>query len=276
MTGALTIGCDNGHSFDVNRRGFVSLVAGSRRLVSDSPQMLDARDRFLASGWYQPLQAAVTAVAASASPQRVLEVGCGTGYYLDSVCDAVPDAQCLGMDLSPAAVARTVRRSGRIDGLVADVWSPLPLRTGTAEVALVVFAPRNAPELQRVLAADGLLVIVIPADAHLQELRDAGLMISVQPGKASQLVKSLAGHFTLESTDRLEYTMDLGPGDVAALIGMGPSAHHTGNSTEISADSSPAADAEANGAGRTVTAAFELLRFRPLPVAPGSGSRTAG
>jgi SAM-dependent methyltransferase len=278
VTGRLTFGCVTGHSFDVNRRGFVSLVAGSRRLVFDSPEMLDARDRFLDAGWYQPLRAAVTNAAASASPARVLEVGCGTGYYLDGVRAAVPDARYLGMDLSPTAVARTVRRSERIDGLVADVWSPLPLRTGIADVVLVVFAPRNAPELRRVLAADGMLVVVIPGDAHLRQLRESGLMINVHEGKAAQLVDSLAGHFTLDSAESIEYPMELGPGDVTAVVGMGPSAHHTGTTAETRVDIASAtdigSDAEPASASTTVTAAFELLRFRPRPVARDSGSPT--
>ena len=270
MTGALTFGCVNGHAFDANRRGYVSLVAGSRRLVADSAQMLDARDRFQGAGWYQPLRAAVTDAAASASPDRVLEVGCGTGYYLDGVRAAVPDAQYLGMDLSPAAVLRTVRRSEKIDGLVADVWSPLPLRTRIAEVAMVVFAPRNPPELQRVLTADGMLVVVIPGEAHLRELRESELMINVQPGKTDQLVGSLAAHFTVESAQRIEYPMDLGPDDVAAVVGMGPSAHHT----RTKAGNELATDAESGIAVRTVTAAFELLRFRPRPLPVGSDSPT--
>jgi SAM-dependent methyltransferase len=259
-SGALTLGCRNGHSFDVNRRGYVSLIAGSRRLIADSPTMLDARDHFLGAGWYQPLRDAVAGAVASASADRVLEAGCGTGYYLDGVRACRPEARYLGMDISAAGVARTVRRSEQIDGVVADVWSPLPIRTGAADVVLVVFAPRNAPEFHRVLRSDGMLVIAIPQDSHLQELRRDGLMIDVQPGKSSQLIGSLAGHFALEAQESIQYPMELGSEDVAALVGMGPSAHHTAADSAMS--------------GRTVSAAFELLRFRREPLPHDSGSRT--
>jgi 23S rRNA (guanine745-N1)-methyltransferase len=105
-----------------------------------------------------------------------------------------------------------------------------------------------------------MLVVAIPQDSHLQELRDDGLMIDVQPDKSGQLIRSLAGHFTLEAWERVQYPMELGPEDVTALVGMGPSAHH-----------SPAKSA---AYGRTVTAAFDLLQFRREPFPPDSDSRT--
>jgi SAM-dependent methyltransferase len=267
---ALALRCVNGHSFDVNRRGYVSLIAGSRRLIADSAEMLEARDRFLGAGWYQPLRDAVAGAVASAAPRRVLEVGCGTGYYLAGVSDSLPEARCLGMDLSPLAVYRTVRRSDRIDGLVADVWSPLPIRTGAAGAILVVFAPRNAAEFHRVLRPDGMLLAAIPQETHLAELREAGLMIDVQPGKTAQLVESLAGHFTLEARDQIEYPMHLEPADVAALVGMGPSAHHP------PLDTAAGAVADAGSPGQIVTAAFELLRFRRRPAPLDTDGRISG
>jgi 23S rRNA (guanine745-N1)-methyltransferase len=175
------------------------------------------------------------------------------------------------MDLSSTAVARTVRRTGQIDGLVADVWSPLPIRTGRVDVVVVVFAPRNAPEFHRVLRPDGMLLAVIPQESHLHELREAGLMIDVQPGKSEQLVDSVAGHFTLEAREYIQYPMELGPDDVSALVGMGPSAHHTAHHGTL--DTALDTAAGSGSPGRTVTAAFELLRFRRRSVPLGSDSR---
>lgn len=250
--GALVLGCPGGHSFDVNKRGFVSLIAGSGRLIGDSPAMLEARDAFLAAGWYEPLRDALAALVAAESPSRVLDVGCGTGYYLQGILSGHADTRALAMDLSPAAVARTVRAQDRVDGLVADVWSPLPIRDAAADVILTVFAPRNPPEFHRVLGTGGLLAVVIPGEEHLRELRDAGLALDVHPDKAAQLVDSLGAYFTTESRQEFSSVMHLEPSEVRALVGMGPSAHH--------ADSGALPeDAEAI---RPVTAAFELFGFR--------------
>jgi len=255
----LVLACVNGHAFDVNKRGFVSLIAGSRKLQADSPAMLDARDRFLGAGWYSQLRTTLADAVGAVQPSRLIDIGCGTGYYLDGVLDGTRATAALGIDLSSAAVARTVRGVGQrhpsasVDGLVADVWSPLPIRDAVADVILNVFAPRNPPEFHRLLRADGVLAIVVPQDTHLAELRSAGMMLDVQADKAALLVDSLAGHFALEERIPVATTMTLSPADVAGLVGMGPSAHHhTG-----------VGNPEQNGDHHwSVSAAFELLVFR--------------
>lgn len=255
----LVLACINGHAFDVNKRGYTSLIAGSRKLQADSPTMLDARDRFLGAGWYSELRKTLADAVREEQPSRIIDIGCGTGYYLDGVLDGTEASAALGMDLSPAAVARTVRGVGQrhpstsVDGLVADVWSPLPIRDAIADVILNVFAPRNPPEFHRIVRANGMLAIVVPQDTHLAELRSAGIMLDVQPDKAAHLVDSLSGYFALEERHPVATTMTLSPADVAALVGMGPSAHHNTGSggAEQGADD-----------GRTVSAAFELLVFR--------------
>jgi SAM-dependent methyltransferase len=258
----LILACVNGHAFDVNKRGYVSLIAGSRKLQADNPAMLDARDRFLGAGWYSQLRETLADAVAEEKPSRVIDIGCGTGYYLDGVLhDDTRATAALGMDLSPTAVARTVRGVGQrhpsaaVDGLVADVWSPLPIRDATADVILNVFAPRNPPEFHRLLRADGILAIVVPQDTHLAELRSAGMMLDVQPDKAALLVDSLAGYFALKEQVPVATTMMLSPDDIAGLVGMGPSAHHH---TGV-ANSGQNADHH-----RTVSAAFDLLVFRRI------------
>jgi 23S rRNA (guanine745-N1)-methyltransferase len=250
-SGELLLGCDNGHSFDVNRRGFVNLLAGPRKFIGDSAAMLDARDRFLVAGWYAPLRDAIRQLVAEEAPKYILDVGCGTGYYLGAALPSGDDVRALGMDLSPTAVGRTIRSRDRIEGLVADVWSPLPVRDGAADIILNIFAPRNAAEFARVLRADGLLLVVVPQPSHLQELRESGLAVEMQADKAAHLTASLAAWFTLEMHEQLGRTVELAPSEVTSLIGMGPSAHHAGSS-----------GVDPVGMDRVVTFAFDIFGFR--------------
>ncbi len=247
----LLLRCERGHSFDVNKRGFVNLLTGPRKFIGDSSAMLNARASFLDAGWYEPLRNNIRAIVADESPARIVDVGCGTGYYLGAALPPGDDVRALGMDISPIAVGRTIRSHDRVDGLVADVWSPLPLHDGAADVVLNIFAPRNAAEFNRVLRPRGLLVVVVPQPTHLRELRESGLAVQMQADKAAQLSSSLAVWFSLEVHEQLDRTVRLSPSEVASLIGMGPSAHHAGSSPE-----SPA------GADREVTTAFDIFGFR--------------
>lgn len=222
----LVLACPTGHAFDANKRGYVTLTASASKLQHDTPAMLDAREAFLATGAYSPLRDALAAALGERMPQRVLDIGCGTGYYLEGVLGRLPDARALAMDLSPTAVARAARRSERIDGLVADVWSPLPIRDGTADAILNVFAPRNPAEFSRVLSDDGILAVVVPGDDHLRELRERGLLIDVRPGKGAQLMRALGQDFTLVDAHDIRSALSLTPTSIEALVGMGPSAHH--------------------------------------------------
>lgn len=226
-----TFGCDSGHRFDVNRRGYISLLGPKRpAFIADSAEMLDARATFLAAGHYAPIADAVASAATSRSEQRaestiVADLGCGTGYYSAAVRAALPNAEFIVSDLSPEAVRRAVRGTPDSLGLVADIWAPLPLVDDGIDVILNVFAPRHASEFLRVLRPGGTLVTVVPTEHHLTELRESGHAIEVQADKADRVIASFGG-FALEDRTRVEYSMDLDESDVEHVIAMGPSAHH--------------------------------------------------
>ena len=158
---------------------------------------------------------------------RIIDSGCGTGYYLSRVLSERADASALALDASPAAVSMAVTNSSaRSTGLVADVWSPLPVRSGIADAVLCVFAPRDASEFARVLVPEGRLLVVTPRENHLQELRASGAMIGIQPDKLGALDDALAAEFALGHREALEYTIDLDVDDQLLAAAMGPSGHH--------------------------------------------------
>lgn len=60
-------------------------------------------------------RARVISLVANERPARVLEVGCGQGWLLAGLADALPDADLAGMDIRPEAIrfARTLVPSAR-------------------------------------------------------------------------------------------------------------------------------------------------------------------
>jgi 23S rRNA (guanine745-N1)-methyltransferase len=222
----LALGCEAGHRFDVNKRGYVTLLPPRTRVTGDVDAMLADRAALLATGAYAPIAAAVTRAARRSRPSRVVDVGCGTGYYLRHVLEHLPGSSGLALDLSPAAVRRATTANERVEGLVADAWHPLPVRDERADVVLNVFAPHNSTEFHRILKPGGRAIVVVPRADHLGELREPTGMLGVPDDKARQLRERLAGHFTPDGTDSVRYEVALTPARAQQLVGMGPSAHH--------------------------------------------------
>lgn len=218
--------CDRGHSFDVARQGYVSLLTGDGgKFTGDSAEMITARDAFLGSGHFDPIAAAVSA-AVPVDGEAVLDVGVGTGHYLAAILDARSEARGIGVDVSKFAARRAARSHPRVGCVVADIWSGLPVRAGSVSSVTCVFSPRNAGELNRVLVADGVLVVVTPTSRHQRELRGPLGLIGVEEDKTRRLGESLSGLFEPVAESPLEYPMALSHNDIEALIGMGPSARH--------------------------------------------------
>ncbi len=253
-------GCAAGHRFDRARHGYLTLLPPrAPRTVGDDREMLAARSALLDGGAYSPIAAAIADVVAALPPRasgaslRIADLACGTGYYSATIARAVPDAVFLLADRSPEAVRISLRALPAATGVVLDLWRPLPIRDGVVDVALNVFGPRNGAEFARVLGPNGRLVVVVPGETHLQELRRDGAILDVPAGKADRVGEQLrAFGLAPESTTSIEYVLETDAATRGLLVGMGPSAHHVDSL-------SPAA---ATGEMRLgVTIAVDLLVF---------------
>lgn len=208
----------------------MNLLPGATKLRADTKEMVQARDAFLSAGHFDPVMDALVDLARRtadpAVPGCVVDVGGGTGHYHARVMDAFPDADGLLLDMSKFAVRRAARAHPRIAAAVTDAWQKLPLQDSAAAVVINTFAPRNGPELHRILHPRGVLLVVTPLPDHLQELVGTLGLLQVDEGKESRLAEQLAPHFSAGVTKRLTRTMALGHRALADLVGMGPNAWH--------------------------------------------------
>lgn len=219
--------CTGGHVFDVARQGYVSLLSGRGRSGGDTAEMVASRAEFLAAGHFAAIADQVAAEVRDVSgPGRVLDVGAGTGDYLARVLDHVPGQVGVALDVSKHACRRAAKAHPHIGAVVADVWASLPVRTGSVSTVLNVFAPRNAAEMHRVLSPEGHLVVVTPTSRHLRALVSGLELLSVDERKQERLDDQLADRFTVLRQETCEFSMVLGHNDIAAVVGMGPSAWH--------------------------------------------------
>ncbi|WNY32988.1 hypothetical protein Q9Q99_12060 [Curtobacterium flaccumfaciens] len=99
------------------------------RLTADTPEMVDARLRFLGRGHYAPVERALAAIVANATaPGIVLDVGSGPGTYLAHALRAADGRLGVALDLSAVAIRRAARAHERAGAVVGDVTERLPGR----------------------------------------------------------------------------------------------------------------------------------------------------
>ncbi|MGY1754657.1 putative RNA methyltransferase [Blastococcus sp. SYSU D01042] len=222
--------CPAGHSFDRARQGHVTLLPPGHRAPSgDSAEMVADRVAFLEAGHYAGVAAALGDAVlggGGAAPARLLDLGGGTGHHLAAVLDRLPGATGVVLDSSRYAARRAARAHPRAMAVVADTWARLPVRDGAVDRVLVVFAPRNGPEIARVLATDGRLVVVTPAADHLAELVGPLGLLRVDPDKDARLAGTLEPHLVPVTGATGREALLLDRAAIGTLVGMGPHARH--------------------------------------------------
>jgi SAM-dependent methyltransferase len=107
--------------------------------------------------------------AVAAGPDTILDVGCGTGSQTIALADAAPQAQIIGVDGDPDALARARVRGGAEPIMWTEAFAQeLPLKDGTvdcvtASLLLHHLSPstrlRALREMRRVLRSGGRLHI---------------------------------------------------------------------------------------------------------------------
>lgn len=231
------LSCREGHSFDVARQGHVNLLGRAAPANADTADMVDARERFLGRGFYDPIAAALG--RRLGRQHRIVDAGGGSGFYLSRVLDAGTSSVGLLTDVSPAACRRAAKAHPRLGAVVADTWAGLPVRSSVADAVMCVFAPRNAAEFARVLRQGGLLAVVTPNPGHLASAR-AGLgLLGLEPDKLTKVQRTFAGMFEPIASERITAPLDLDADALRDLVDMGPNAFHghaditSGLSTEL-------------------------------------------
>ena len=168
----------------------------------------------------------------------VLDVGCGTGYYLAGALDKVTGARGLGLDLGACAAGRCARprASSRSElGRVPPVSVGRPVGGCCAEHVRSAQPRRVSPALR----PNGSLIVVRPTVDHLAELRrDVPDSVTIDVSKEQRLHDALAPFFEQERDQHVGYIAEIEPQTARDLLGMTPSARHI-TPAEVSDDDLP-------------------------------------
>ena len=165
--------CENRHSFDVARQGYVNLLTVQQKHSlnpGDTKEQVLSRRGFLDGGFYNPIVDTLIAQAkelGAAGP--ILDAGCGEGYYSSRLSDAL-GMELLGLDISKEAV-RCAAGKYKNALWVCGTAAKLPVESGSIGLLCSLFAVTLPEEFHRCLRKNGLFFQVLAAQDHLLGLK---------------------------------------------------------------------------------------------------------
>lgn len=234
--------CPVGHAFDVARSGYINLLQpqdSRSRQPGDTAAAVAARRRLHDRGVSEPLARAIADITGVSSTDKVLDAGCGDGYYIGSLANELNFA-AHGVDISIPAVEAAARRYPRYEWVVANADRFVPWSAASFSLVMSITARMNSAEFRRVLEHDGRLLVAIPSPDDLLELRGVGRDRTVRT------IAEFSPDFDLADQRRVTTAADL---DAAAVEDILLSVYRPLRSQPVTA--------------MRITFSLDLLLFRP-------------
>lgn len=243
LDGAPSLRCEKGHTFDRAREGYWNLLLvqhKASRNPGDSKEMVAARRRVHDAGLYAPVAAKtfefVSRLIADRGGEgafRVLDAGCGEGYYLERLAAAAIASneggaiELAGTDVSKPAVQMAAKR--KLPAGAGITWAVannrhLPFAAGSVDLIVSMFGFAVWDGFKPVQAPGGRVLLVDPGPDHLMELREI-IYPAVKRSPPPSLAAAMAAGYVVESVESLRFTAEVGDGAlVQDLIAMTPHA----------------------------------------------------
>lgn len=218
--------CENGHSFDIAKQGYVNLLPVQNKRSKDpgdSKAMVQARREYLNKGYYQPLAQALADTVLAMGSQALLDAGCGEGYYLRYLVEQAEqqgtELSVAALDISKWAVQAAAKQDKRLSWMVASN-NAIPLADNSVDTILCVFGFPVEAEFKRVLKPGGRLIMVDPAENHLKELKT---IIYPELKSKSERLPINDSDFELSSEQRVNFQVELNNNEsIKNLLTMTP------------------------------------------------------
>lgn len=213
--------CDNNHSFDQAKQGYVNLLPVQfkhSKEPGDNKAMVQARRAFLDKGYYQPLVDSMLALYQKYGDKNaaIFDAGCGEGFYTHQ--HKTEHNTVYGVDIAKETIKIAAKRYQNCFFSVATL-SDLPYDNEQFGWVYSVYAPILESEFSRILQKNGYFLTVTPADNHLFELKSMIYRHANKHDTTKQVIEQL----TLVEEQRLNYPMNFtDSNDVLNLLAMTP------------------------------------------------------
>ena len=213
--------CENNHSFDQAKQGYVNLLPVQfkhSKAPGDNKEMVVARRAFLDKGFYQPLVNEMLALFQKYGDKDavILDAGCGEGFYTHQ--HKAQSNLVYGVDIAKETIKIAAKRYKECHFSVGTL-SKLSFNSNYFTWMISVYAPILETEFTRVLKNDGFLLTVTPAEKHLFELKE----LIYQQANEHDVNKTPIEKLSLVEERTLTYPMNFdNSDDVLNLLAMTP------------------------------------------------------
>ena len=217
-----TLVCENRHSFDLAKSGYVNLCRNFKPTQGDNKEMVQSRTAFLEKGYYHALADEMVKIVSKINPDVLFDCACGQGYYTRQMKAAI-NGEVHAFDMSREAILHASKKDKASSYVIASIFD-LPAFDRSVDCITVLFAPTATEEFYRVLDKEGILITVGPGENHLYELKAA---VYDEPYKNDDAATILNGFELIEQRfveDEIEVD---GQDDIHALFMMTPYTYKT-------------------------------------------------
>lgn len=209
--------CENHHSFDYAKQGYLNLLLKQSKDHGDNKEMVKARTAFLQTGDYGFLRDNLAEKVNSLHPEVLADLGCGEGYYTS----VLPADTKFGFDMSREALKHAAKYDKSTQYAVASIFH-LPLPDNSCDVCVTCFAPFASSEVERILKQDGYFLFVSPGPKHLMQIKE---LLYKNPYENEE--KDLKTNMSLIQEETIRNTFHILHDDLMNLFTMTPYYHRT-------------------------------------------------
>ncbi|MCC9273345.1 MAG: methyltransferase domain-containing protein [Enterococcus aquimarinus] len=211
--------CLEGHRFDVSKKGTLYFLNHQIKTDYDR-EMFEHRRNLIVHGMYQPL---LDLLQPFCQNQRILDVGCGEGSFLQQLNEQATLLPSVGFDISKEGIYLASDYGENVFWCVADLTN-LPFQEDRFTTILNIFSPSNYQEFQRVLVDGGQLIKVVPRSGYLKELRAAFYPEDEKKQHYSNqaVVEKFQETFRESERQTLTYVFDIPESCQLSLLEMSP------------------------------------------------------
>ncbi|MBQ0139167.1 MAG: methyltransferase domain-containing protein [Kurthia sp.] len=222
-----TLYCENNHSFDLAKQGYVNMLTHAVNSMYDQ-SLFEARKQVIDAMLYAHMyDEIVDNLNLLGDVIQVLDTGCGEGTHLHKLQKQFPGEMIAsGIDIAKEGIIAAAKNYTNSMWIVGDL-AKSPYASSSFDAILNILSPANYDEFKRLLKPGGKVIKVVPQSDYLKELREHFYADSDKEEYSNErTVQRFKESFEHVEVKRVTATREISPELIPLLAHMTPMGWH--------------------------------------------------